>query len=87
MNFCGLVWCFMASLWPYMVFYGRISSFLAVIDPNSVGLVFLELENMNTKAFAPRPRAIIKKAIQFTKAFSCFTWSKHISDEIKRLII
>ena len=25
--------------WPFMVFYGRISSFLAVIDPNSFALV------------------------------------------------
>ena len=28
--------------WPFMVFYGRISSFLAVIDPNSFGLVYLQ---------------------------------------------
>ena len=33
------VWSCVPSLWPYMVFYGRISSFLAVIDPNSLGLV------------------------------------------------
>ena len=32
---------FMVSLWPYMVFYGKISSFLAVIDPNSFSLVLL----------------------------------------------
>ena len=38
-DMCGLVWSCMASLWPYMFFYGRISSFLAVIDPNSFGLV------------------------------------------------
>ena len=42
-NMCGLVWSCMASLWPYMVFYGRISSLLAVIDPNSFGLVWLNL--------------------------------------------
>ena len=28
-------------VWYSMVFYGRISSFLAVIDPNSFGLVLL----------------------------------------------
>ena len=37
--FCGLVWSCMVSLWPYVVFHGRISSFLAVIDPNSFDLV------------------------------------------------
>ena len=44
---CGLVWSCMTSLWPYMFckaflwpykdnmfFYGRILSFLVVIDPN-----------------------------------------------------
>ena len=54
---CGLVWPFVASLWPlyglfmasfwplyglFMVFYGKISSFLAVIDPNSFGLVSVQ---------------------------------------------
>ena len=34
-----LVWSCIASLWPYMVFNGKISSFLAVIDQNSFGLV------------------------------------------------
>ena len=36
MNYFGLVWPFM---WHFMVLYGRISYFLAVIDPNSFGLV------------------------------------------------
>ena len=35
----GLVWRFYGLKWHFMVFYGRISSFLAVIDPNSFGLV------------------------------------------------
>ena len=42
----GLLSSCMALLWPcygpishFMVFYGRIFSFLAVIDPNSFGLV------------------------------------------------
>ena len=35
----GLVWPFDGLKWHFMVFYGRISSFLAVIDPNSFGLV------------------------------------------------
>ena len=50
---CGLVWPFMA--WPFMAWpcyglklhfmasYGRMLSFLAVIDPNSFGLVFVRL--------------------------------------------
>ena len=54
---CGFVWplygLFMASLWPNMFFYGRISSFLAVIDPNSFSLVltwFHANKNKNNKA-------------------------------------
>ena len=31
-DMCSLVWSCMTSLWTHMVFYGRISSFLAVID-------------------------------------------------------
>ena len=41
----GLVWYCLALCglaWPYMVFYVRISSFLAVTDPNSFGLVTLK---------------------------------------------
>ena len=34
----------MPSFWPYMVFYGRVSSFLVVIDPNSFGLVLINSE-------------------------------------------
>ena len=33
----AFLWCFMAfggHLWPFMVIYGKILSFLAVIDPN-----------------------------------------------------
>ena len=37
--FCGPLWPCVASLWPYMVFYDKMSSFLALIDPNSFGLV------------------------------------------------
>ena len=44
--FCVLVWPCMAFLWlfyglklHFMVFYGRILYFLAVIDPNSFGLI------------------------------------------------
>ena len=39
-------WSCMASLWPYMVFCGRISSFLVVIDPNSFGLVYRNLSSI-----------------------------------------
>ena len=41
---CGLMWPCVALcglIWSHMVFYGRISSFLAVIDPNSFGLVLI----------------------------------------------
>ena len=39
----GIVWHCMALYglkWNFMVLYGRLSSFLAVIDPNSFGLVY-----------------------------------------------
>ena len=39
-NMCGLLWPFYGLIWSFMVFHGRISSFLAVIDQNSFGLVF-----------------------------------------------
>ena len=47
-NYCVLVWPFMAFyglLWPFMLLcgfdiIGLVLSFLAVIDPNSFGLVF-----------------------------------------------
>ena len=43
----GLVWSFIAFvglICHFMVFYGRISYFLAVIDPNSFGLVSVYIE-------------------------------------------
>ena len=40
MELFGLVWPFYGLKWHFMVFYGRISSFLVFIDPNSFGLVF-----------------------------------------------
>ena len=40
---CGIVWPFVAFLWSHMAFYGllwqNIVFFLAVIDPNSFGLI------------------------------------------------
>ena len=36
-----------------MVFYGRISSFLAVIDPNSFGLVFSGMSESSSPTAAP----------------------------------
>ena len=36
----GLVWPFYGLKWPFVVFCGRISYFLAVIDPNSFGLAY-----------------------------------------------
>ena len=44
MELYGLVWpclAFYGLIWHVMVFYDRISSFLAVIDPNSFDLVFV----------------------------------------------
>ena len=38
-NFHGLVWHFYGRLWQNVDFIGLVSSFLAVIDPNSFGLV------------------------------------------------
>ena len=38
MALCGLIWSYMVFyglIWHFMVFNGRMSSFLAVIDPNS----------------------------------------------------
>ena len=39
----GLAWRCMAFLWSHMIFYGRILSFLAVIDPNLFGLVLIKM--------------------------------------------
>ena len=38
----GLVWSFYGLKWHFVVFIGRILSFLAVIDPNSFGLVIIK---------------------------------------------
>ena len=38
--FYGLVWHFYGLKWHFLVFDGRTSSNLAVIDPNLFGLVF-----------------------------------------------
>ena len=44
MVFYGLLWPVMASYGPFMGIYrfGLVCSFLAVIDPNSFGLVLLD---------------------------------------------
>ena len=46
----------MASIWPYMVFYGILLSFLAVMDPNSFGLFLIsypKLLQKNSEYFPP----------------------------------
>ena len=51
-----LSWPCVASFdlaWPCVVFYGRISSFLAVIDPNSFGLVLHEVSLLDLRTIAP----------------------------------
>ena len=48
-------WSCMASLWPYMVFCGRISSFLAVIVPNSFGIVNRKLRFIWKTTISIRP--------------------------------
>ena len=62
MALCGLVWSCMASLLPYMGFYGRLSSFLAVIDPKSFGLV-------------PSEKGILMELLQFTR-LQTESWQK-----------
>ena len=39
----GRILPFCSLIWHFIVFYDRISSFIAVIDPNSFGLVYLNL--------------------------------------------
>ena len=48
----GILWPSYGFLSHFMVFYGRISSFLAVIDPNSFGLVLSILPKSKKIAIA-----------------------------------
>ena len=52
MAFYGLLIVFYCILWSLMC-NGRISSFLAVIDPNSFGLVLHEVSLLDLRTIAP----------------------------------
>ena len=53
----------------FMVFYGRISSFLAVIDPNSFGLVkVLHAYFVIPNSFNTEKNAMLNRRIKVLKA-------------------
>ena len=59
---CGLIWPLYGLIQSFMAFYGQILSFLAVIDPNSFGLVYFDCPSFDCNVFLCRMKSEINQS-------------------------